>query len=72
MTQEPNNREQDIRRLLKTFGVKADQLIQEHFQEFPDLGKIHMRLVLVDLTDYGKEEPEPRLHFEVEGDVRRE
>jgi hypothetical protein len=72
LMEEPTQREKDIRKLLKTFGVKSDQLIQEHLQAHPELEKLHLRMVLVDLSEYGDQEPEPRLHLEVEGDIIRE
>jgi hypothetical protein len=70
--EEPTQREKDIRKLLRTFGVKSDQLIQEHIERHPELDKLRLRLVLVDLSEYSSQEPEPRLHLEVEGDVARE
>jgi hypothetical protein len=57
---------------LRTFGVKSDELIQEHFEQHPDLEKLHLRLVLVDLTDYGIQAREPELHFEVEGEISKD
>jgi hypothetical protein len=70
--EEPTQREKDIRKLLRTFGVKSDELIQEHFEQHPDLEKLHLRLVLVDLTDYGIQTREPELHFEVEGEISKD
>jgi hypothetical protein len=60
----------DIRKLLKTFGVKADQTIQAYLQSHPDLAGIQVRLVLEDLTDYD-DKPAETLHVEVKGDIRR-
>ncbi len=70
--EERSNREMDIRKLLKTFGVKTDQVIQDHLERHPELEELHVRLVLVDLTTYPDETPEPRLHLEVEGTIKRE
>ncbi len=61
--------EKDIRRLLKTFGVKVDQAIQEQLERYPQISPLRVRLVLVDLTNYGDGEPQPRLHLEIEGDI---
>ena len=61
----------DIRRLLKTFGVKADEAILSHLVRAPGTTPLHLRLVLQDLTNYGEEPPAIPLEFEVEGEVRR-
>jgi hypothetical protein len=58
----------DIRKLLKTFGVTADQAIQAYFETHPDLNAVRIRLVLEDLNP---NQPSEALHLEVEGEVRR-
>jgi hypothetical protein len=65
--EEMTQQQKDTRKLLKTFGVRVDQAIQLHFQTHPDLNRVHIRLVLEDLTEIG----ESGLHLEVEGDVNR-
>ncbi|HET7011213.1 MAG TPA: hypothetical protein VFI11_10590 [Anaerolineales bacterium] len=60
----------DIRRLLKTFGVGADEAIIRHLERVQHPGPLHLKFVLEDLTDYGRQSAE-RLHFEVKGEVRR-
>jgi hypothetical protein len=60
----------DIRRLLKTFGVGADEALIRHLARTTFTGSLRVHLVLEDLTDYGPSSGE-RLHFEVEGEVRR-
>ena len=61
----------DIRRLLKTFGIKADELILTHLTRFPGEQPLHLRLSLTDLTDYGDTPPSEPLDFEIEGEIRR-
>ena len=61
----------DIRRLLKAFGIQADEAIAAHLAQNPDGGPLHLRVILKDLTDYGDLPPEEPLHLEIEGDVRR-
>jgi hypothetical protein len=61
----------DIRRLLKTFGVKADEAILTHLARTPGQSPIRVRLVLQDLTDYGNAPPTASLKLEVEGEIRR-
>ncbi len=65
--EEMTQQEKDTRRLLKTFGVRVDQAIQQHLQSHPDLNRLHIRLVLDDATEIA----ETGLHIEVEGDVNR-
>jgi hypothetical protein len=61
----------DIRKLLRTFGVKADQAIHAYLENNPEIPAIKVRLVLEDLTEYESEQPANKLHLEVEGEVRR-
>ncbi len=61
----------DIRHLLKTFGVKADEAIIAHLARSMGERPLHLRLTLDDLTDYGGSPPGQRLHLEVEGTVQR-
>ena len=60
----------DIRRLLKTFGIQADEMILAHLARHPGLGPLHLRVTLTDLTDYGDSPPDARLGLEIEGDIR--
>jgi len=61
----------DIRRLLKEFGVRADGAIVTHLAQAPGTQALRLRFTLEDLTDYGGEVPPQRLHLEVEGTIRR-
>lgn len=61
----------DIRRLLKTFGVQADEAMVTHLALHPELDRLHIRLVLEDITDYGDEPVAEKLQLEVEGEIRR-
>ena len=62
---------QDIRRLLKTFGVNADEAMVAHLARNPDVETLRVRVTLEDLTDYGDNEPEEPLHVEVEEQINR-
>lgn len=62
---------QDIRRLLKTFGVRADEAMIAHLARNPGVAGLRVRVVLEDLTDYGGEEPAEPLHLVVEGEINR-
>jgi len=70
MMEEGTSRD-DIRRLLKTFGVKADEAILSHLVRTPGGPPLRIRLILEDLTDYGDAPPAAPLRLEIEGDVRR-
>ncbi len=61
----------DIRKLLKNFGILADEVITAHIERFPGHHPLHLRLALEDLTDYGDSPPQESLHMEIEGEVRR-
>lgn len=61
----------DIRRLLKTFGVQADEAMVTHLALHPELDRLHIRLVLEDITDYGDSPVAEKLHLEIEGEIRR-
>jgi hypothetical protein len=61
----------DIRRLLKGFGIAADEAIITHLARTQSTGPLHLRITLEDLTDYPGAGPEPPLHMEIEGHVRR-
>jgi hypothetical protein len=59
----------DIRRLLKTFGVKADQAIVAQLKR-TSRRPLRVRIVLEDVTDYGGAMPREKLSLEVEGEIR--
>ncbi len=67
---EQNDR-QDIRRLLKTFGIRADEAIIAHLARHPDVGPLQLKLTLEDETDYGSSPPGEKLHLEVKGKIWR-
>ena len=58
-----------IRRLLKTFGIQADEAITAHLDQALAAPEIKIRLSLTDLTDYGDSPPERALTVEVEGTI---
>ena len=62
----------DIRKLLKAFGVRADELIVSHLARTPSPRPLRLALILEDRTDYGGKPPAEPLHLEIEGEVRRE
>jgi len=65
------NGRDDIRSLLKTFGIKADEIVIAHLARNPGELPLQIRLSLEDRTDYGDHAPETPLHLEIEGEIRR-
>lgn len=61
---------QDIRVLLKKFGVKADEAVVSHLARLDRSVTLRLRLSLEDLTDYGADAPPKPLALRVEGEVR--
>lgn len=62
------NARQDIRRLLKSFGIQADEAIMAYLTQHPVPLKV--RIVLEDVTEYGNIPPAHPLQVEVEGEIR--
>ena len=58
----------DIRRLLKEFGVTADETISAYLIEAKPAQPLRLRIVLEDLTEYSTQ-PREKLYLEVEGEV---
>ena len=61
----------DIRALLKSFGIKADEVIISHLARNPGEKPLSIKLILKDNTDYGDAQPDGPLHLEIEGEIRR-
>jgi hypothetical protein len=61
----------DIRSLLKEFGVRADEAIVAHLARNQGLENLQLRLTLEDLTEYGELAPEIPLSLTVEGEISR-
>ncbi len=62
----------DVRMLLKTFGVRADEAIIRHLALLEDGkgGPLRLRCALEDVTDYGSSPPAEPLRVVVEGEIR--
>lgn len=66
-----DNSRKDIRGLLKTFGVRADEAIVGHLARNPGISRLQLKVTLSDLTDYGDQPPAESLSLEVDGDINR-
>jgi hypothetical protein len=64
-----NSSRDDIRKLLKTFGIEADEKIVTFLARSTASKPLHLRITLDDLTDYGDDPPHEKLHLEIEGQV---
>lgn len=64
-----DNARQDIRRLLRTFGVKADEALTAHLERNPQVDAFRVRVTLEDLTDYGDAGAEGALELEIEDEI---
>tara|TARA_B100000900_G_scaffold155124_1_gene131781 strand:+ start:275 stop:484 length:210 start_codon:yes stop_codon:yes gene_type:complete len=58
----------DIRALLKTFGVMADEAIVGHIAKNPTIDTLKLKVTLEDMTDYGDNDIET-LELEVTKDI---
>ncbi|HXH21030.1 MAG TPA: hypothetical protein VNN10_03295 [Dehalococcoidia bacterium] len=60
----------DIRRLLRSFGIRADEAIQARARDARGVKALRLRIVVEDLTAYPDAQPaKPPLLLEVEGEV---
>ncbi len=64
-----DNSRRDIRKLLRTFGVKADEALTAHLEGNPDVDALRVRVTLEDLTDYGDSAPEETLELVIEEEI---
>jgi hypothetical protein len=66
-----SDKRDDMRTLLKTFGIQADEAVIVHLARNPKLEGLRLRLTLLDLTDYGEHDSEGELSLVVEGMIGR-
>lgn len=61
--------ESNIRRLLKAFGIQADEAVRAYLEQHPEVETLQIRLILEDVTDYGSDKPAQTLSVEVQGAI---
>ena len=61
----------DIRRLLKTFGIRADEAIVAYLTRHPELRSLRVRITLEDITAYSDEKPAEMPQVVVEDTIER-
>jgi len=64
----PSNAHEDIRKLLKEFGLTADETVTAYLIEEKPGRPLRLRIVLEDVTPYATRPSKP-LRVEVEGEV---
>ena len=62
----------DIRRILKTFGIRADEAMVAHLARNPKVDAIKVRIILEDITEYEGSDPSPPLEIMVEDEISRQ
>ena len=62
----------NIRKLLKSFGVQADETLIAHIARNPGSTPLRLRIIMEDVTDYGQSPPDQPLRLEIEGEVQRD
>ena len=65
-----DNTRNQIRKLLKNFGIQADEAITTHLSRLTTDRAVHVRITLEDLTDYGDSPPEGELHVQIDGRIQ--
>jgi hypothetical protein len=66
-----DNSRKDIRRILKTFGIRADESMVAHLVRHPEVSSIRVRLTLEDVTEYSQDPPPEKMHFTIEDEIKR-
>ncbi len=66
-----DNSRQSIRRMLKIFGIKADETLVAHLALNPNVASLKIRITLEDLTDYGDSPPQTPLSVTIDDEIQR-
>jgi len=66
-----DNSRKSIRRMLKSFGIKADETLVAHLALNPDVASLKIRITLEDLTDYGNSPPQAPLSVTINDEIQR-
>jgi len=66
-----DNSRKSIRRLLKTFGIRADEVMVAYLARHPELESLQVRITLENLSTYENGKPAEALHLVVEDTIER-
>jgi hypothetical protein len=68
MSELQDNTRRDMRRLLKTFGISADEALTSYLREHPDVKHLQVRITLHGTASDGGAAAEP-LELEIEDTI---
>lgn len=68
---EEENSRKSIRRILKSFGIRADEALEAHLARNPNIASLNIRITLEDLTNYGDSSPEVPLNVTIIDEIQR-
>ncbi len=63
------NTRKDIRKLLRTFGIQADETLTAFIANNPGDVPLQVRITLEDVTDYGSASLDNPVHLVIEGEI---
>ncbi|UCG24189.1 MAG: hypothetical protein JSW55_19050 [Chloroflexota bacterium] len=66
-----DNSRKGIRRLLKTFGIQADEAMVAYLARHPEIDSIQVRITLEDISPYGDDKPLETLKVVIEDTIER-
>ena len=66
-----DNSRKDIRRILKTFGIGADESMVAHLARNPVISSIRVRITLEDVTEYSQDPQPEKMQFTIEDEIKR-
>jgi len=66
-----DNSRKGIRRLLKTFGIRADEAMVAYLARHPEIDSLQVRITLEDITAYGDGKPAETLQLMMEDTIER-
>lgn len=66
-----DNSRKGIRRLLKTFGIQADEAMVAFLARHPEIEALQVRITLENIANYENGKPAEALHLVVEDTIER-
>lgn len=66
-----DNSRKGIRRLLKTFGIQADEAMVAYLARHPEIDELQVRITLENVATYENGKPAGSLHLVVEDTIER-
>ena len=66
-----DNSRKGIRRLLKTFGIQADEAMVAYLARHPEIDSLQIRITLENVASYENGKPAETLHLVVEDTIER-